>query len=562
MQTGKIQGVIRVHTVDRWVTVLLLAGFSWLVLRGQGVLPSIMADEWHYSLLSRLLPFSKSDDPGFAYLGLYGATTLCAGGYLGCARVLNSLFFAGSCFLIFLAARKLLPPGMAILTLALALLMPESVYTLFFMPESAYFFAFWLFAYLVISRVIIKTFGYVEMAACGALLALAALVKPHALFLVGCFSLFLLIVPVAPASLPFARRVRFGLTAIVAFLVVKFSYGFLAAGAGGITLFGKRYGSMAAQNISAERLADMLMITMQILFNHLALIAFVFFVPIFGAFKWLFSPPSESAGVDRYGHRLALFGLILLVPMLGVTAAFSASVAGTNPYDVVDRMHMRYYSFILPIFIVLAAVLACRDDPTPSRGRIWAAVICIPLFIAGAWRLGIAPGGLQINWVDSPGMMFLLAGKGLRLSLLVLGIGLATLALINLRLASRLFLLAFLPLLFFVNAMVIQRTVEDRKTPDAYDVAGILVGGLIAGRPDERVILFGPDEALLYKASFFLDRSNTAIHIVSPGGTVDPVLVPEGVTRVLIFGGGQLERVDFDLVLDQGFKLFNLRGIK
>lgn len=356
-------------------------------------------------------------------------------------------------------------------------------------------------------------------------------------------------------------RLRLVISAAATFLIVKFSLGFLAAGTPGITLFGTRYGAMASQNISAERLGELLLVSGQILLNHLSLMLFIFFVPIYGALKLLVARRGTeklTSGVER---NIAMLALALLLPMLGVTAAFSGSVAGTVPYEVAERMHMRYYSFIIPLLVIMAAWLALNDTPSPTpRSKTLAAAVCIPLFVLGVLRLAGVLGGLQINWVDSPGLMFLAADKWVRTGLSVLGICVAVLGLFNLKGAARLYLVLFLPVLFLVDAYLIQQTAEARKQPDVYDAAGMMLNGLLAGSITEQVTSFGPDEASLYRTSFYVDRPNTAIRVVGPGQAVDPTLVPPEATRVLVFGEGQMDKPGFELAIDQGFKLYTLRN--
>jgi hypothetical protein len=134
------------------------------------------------------------------------------------------------------------------------------------------------------------------------------------------------------------------------------------------------------------------------------------------------------------------------------------------------------------------------------------------------------------------------------------------LALFRFQLAVRIQLWVFIPLVFLLSSYGIQQTIEARKNPDAYDIAGTLVAALISGQSDAQVSLFGPDEASLYKTSFYLDRTNSTIRVVSAGTRINPDLIPLGATNVLVFGGGQLDNERFEPVVDDGFKLYSLRS--
>lgn len=553
----RFMGIFEVDRAERLLAVLLLMAFSVFVARWQGVLPAIMADEWHYSLLSRLLPFSQSDDPGFAYLGLYEVTNVCAGGYLGCARLLNTLFYLGGCLLVFLSARHFLSPAMSLGVVALAVLAPESVYTLFFMPESMYFFMFWAFAFVVLGAAATGNFSVRTVGLCGVVLALVSLVKPHAVFLVLCFGFYLMVVRKPSETLTLRYRFSLVLTLVATFLGIKFLLGFFAAGQAGVTIFGSRYSNMASQNITIERVIELFNVSGKILITHFSLLMFVFFIPLFGALNLLRSSRAENEGMPLW--NLSLFVLFVLMPLLAVTAVFSASVAGTNPYDVIDRVHMRYYNFSIPMLIIMAGVLACNDDHMPMKGLFWNSVICLSIFLLGAFRVGGWLDGLQINWVDSPGLMFMMSDTWVRITVLTLALSIVVFSLYRLQWAARLYLLVFLPVVFLADTYAIQKTVEVRKKPDTYDAAGIALNALLAGRANEQVTLFGPDESLLYRVSFYLDRPNTAIRVMASKQYVDSTLVPVDATQVLVFGDEQFQKLGFEMVLDNGFKLFSLR---
>jgi hypothetical protein len=79
--------------------VAIAVGIRWTCHPWAGVLPSVMADEWHYSLLARLLPLSQSDAQGSLTLDSMGwlcLCWLCVGSLAG----LGFNFVGGRCALI------------------------------------------------------------------------------------------------------------------------------------------------------------------------------------------------------------------------------------------------------------------------------------------------------------------------------------------------------------------------------------------------------------------------------------------------------------------------------
>ena len=88
---------------------LIVAGAFFLMLfRNMGLNPVVFADEWTYSLFSRLLEPSSSARPSYLYLWLFRGTNACGEGFLECARALNALLMALAAPVIYLVARRLL----------------------------------------------------------------------------------------------------------------------------------------------------------------------------------------------------------------------------------------------------------------------------------------------------------------------------------------------------------------------------------------------------------------------------------------------------------------------
>src|SRR5690606_41917830 len=85
------------------LSVCLLSLF--LIIRSMGLLPVVFADEYTYSRLSRLLPFSEATIPSYLYLGLYRVTYFFGADFLGCARILYDLLFSLRFPLIYSIAR-------------------------------------------------------------------------------------------------------------------------------------------------------------------------------------------------------------------------------------------------------------------------------------------------------------------------------------------------------------------------------------------------------------------------------------------------------------------------
>ncbi len=93
--------------------VSLLVIFLFLALRNTGLYPSVFADEYTYSKLSRLMPLSESTIPGYIYLKLYSVTNYGGDGFLGCAKIVNSFLCVAAAPFICLTARRVTGDGVS-----------------------------------------------------------------------------------------------------------------------------------------------------------------------------------------------------------------------------------------------------------------------------------------------------------------------------------------------------------------------------------------------------------------------------------------------------------------
>ena len=229
------------HASARGAVVLSLgmtAIFLFLLYRNFGLYPTVMADEWAYSLYSRLLPFSRSPIPSYLFLWLFRQTNHGGNSYLECARLFNCLLFVGSAPFIYAVSRRVAQPLAAAWIALLALVGPVSTYTAYFMPEAMYFFGFWLLTWLVLVRRRNHTLFYGGVI--GATLAGLLMVKVHAIFLLPGVGTALI-----ASIVRFGGRNRFAKSAlvltssvVVTAIAVRLLLGYLFAGTSGLHILG------------------------------------------------------------------------------------------------------------------------------------------------------------------------------------------------------------------------------------------------------------------------------------------------------------------------------------
>jgi phosphoglycerol transferase len=173
-------------------------------------------------------------------------------------------------------------------------------------------------------------------------------VKPHALFLTPAVLLHVAFVCRAAGLRGILQACAAVLLAAAA---VKFGISYLAAGKNGLTLVGPAYGAMAA---SSSGVQGQLWLAAENLRGHVMAIVVLFALPI-AVLGTLVAPRAGGDVAQTSPRYIAVFAFLVFGSLVAVTVLFTLSVAGTSPYESVARLHMRYYNFAFPLFLILVA---------------------------------------------------------------------------------------------------------------------------------------------------------------------------------------------------------------
>jgi phosphoglycerol transferase len=207
-----------------------------------------MQDEYVYSMQARFTPFADQILPNYLFSWLYSSTSICGVNFYSCGKGLNVLFFLTTLAFIFLIAKRLLSVTWGAMIATVAAFSPIHVYVSYFMPESMYF--SFITATIYVALIAGNKHKLLWWIAVGAMLGLTALVKPHALFTLPAFLLFALMVAMRGEGGTFGKGVIASLSALAAFITVKFGGGFAFAGVTGLSFFGTGYGDTLNQFVS------------------------------------------------------------------------------------------------------------------------------------------------------------------------------------------------------------------------------------------------------------------------------------------------------------------------
>lgn len=534
----------RAAVVRHGLPLALVAILLYLILRNTGAYPVVFADEWLYSKSARLQPLSESQLPSYLYLWLFGLSNACGEGFLQCARVLNAVLFVASAPFIYLVARPLTGARAAAIIAALAMLSPVSSYTAYFMPEAMYYFGFWVVTYLLLRPGALRapwsaTLGYGLLA--GVLFGLLSLIKVHALFLLPPLCVYIVCArraaggasAGATAANWLVAGAAAALLAVATTFAVKAALAYALAGPVGLSLFGSFYGGHV--NNSGHGLGRLLAPFAHNLLGHSMALLLLFAFPLL-----MLAGAAASGAVRRaigpQGRALLLWTLLMLGGALGMTVAYTASIADAGPNEII-RLHLRYYDFTFPLLMIAGVAVAGAGAHASVRLRaVLAGPAALLLVLATA---ALLPAFLT-SPIDSPELFSMTTYRPLFLGIVALELALIALWVAQPRRAGPLYLMALLPLVALSGEIINTYRLQRLQEPSAYDKAGRFAHDYLDPAQRAKLSIAGADLAGMMRAQFHVDHAQTAIIELQPDAPVEASQMPARQRWLLVVGPHRL----------------------
>jgi phosphoglycerol transferase len=552
--SSKTAGGVKIGGAEATLTAGIVAVFVFLLFRNLGLHPSVFSDEWSYSLSSRLMKLSSASTPLYLYYFVYRLTRHCGVEFLECARVLNALFFVAAAPLIYAVARKVASKPLAVLVALLSLIGPINTYTAYFMPEAMYFFVFWILTCFTLSDR--QRWPGRYGAVLGLLLAVLMLIKVNAIFLVPGVAAFIVDRYLRDRS-PF--RVRSALTALgymlVTIIIVRLGVGYISAGTAGLHVLGTKYGALADSSVGSARFSHMTTGILGVLRGHLMALALLFGLPLAAMVTLVRRRDDKSEG-DAELQAIAAYSLALLVILLIVVAYFTTSIIGEGPYESLARLHMRYYNFLFPLFLIIVAGQVSIKDGRRNNYVVGISVALLAAFILYALKSLLPLYSPSI--VDSPELYGVTA---VRVVFVIVAI-LAVLSMVgwawNQRRGAQLFLFVFLPVSVLCSTTVDNSYLRGRLKADVYDRAGVFARDELEKDERAKLIVVGSELASLYRVLFYVDEPEATALAIAPGAPFDRNAIPSDRKWVLVMGDHALPADVVEQISGDGYVLFRL----
>jgi phosphoglycerol transferase len=545
---------ITIGGAEAILAAAMVAVFVFLLFRNLGLHPSVFSDEWSYSMSSRLMKLRSASTPLYFYYFVYRLTRHCGIEFLECARVLNALFFVAAAPLIYAVARKVASKPVAVLVALLSLFGPINTYTAYFLPEAMYFFVFWILTWFALSDGLRRPARY--GAAAGFLLALLMLIKVNAIFLVPGVAVFIVYRYLRDNS-PSGVRSAFTALGYMIFTaaVVRLCIGYLCAGTAGLHVLGTKYGSLAASSLGSSRFTRMTGATLGVLLGHAMGLAVLFGVPLAAMVALVFRRGDKSES-DGGLQAIAAYSLALIVVLLIVVAYFTTSVIGEGPYESLARLHMRYYNFLFPLFLIVVAgqvpIKGGRRNPYVTGISVAVLVGFIIYALKSLLRL------YSPSIVDSPELYGVTAGKVVFVVVAILGILSMIVWAWDQRRGAQLFLFVFMPVSVLCSTTIGNSYLRGRLKADSYDRAGVFARDELEKDERSKLVVVGSELASLYRALFYIDDPDAAVLAIAPGAPLDRSAISGDREWVLVMGDHPLPTDVVEQSSGDGYVLFRL----
>ena len=499
----------------------------WSISRVWTVLPSIMQDEYIYTSQAKNLPFAEQFYSNYLFSLVMGATNSCGYEFYDCTKAINSFFFMGTVLVTFLIAIRFLTFRWSTFVASVTALSPIAIPVSYFMPETMYFFMMTLTIWLTL--VVSKREHWLLWVVSGLSLGAAALVKPHAVFMLPAFIVFAFIFAYKKSDSNWLQAIRAGASVAVGFMVTKFGLGFAFAGTEGLKLFGG-YGTPVGALTGAAAADDVLVGTDGVarsgvealitvasthLVAHASVVLLLAGIPALLALRVSYSVVRTKQPIGEVSSLFVLVALVT-VSMVGVVALFEAYVTAIGD-DHSDRLIMRYYEFLIPQFLVMGLLLPRFTDSKRIHRIIQGSIVVAasmfftiyypPTFDKQYSDASTLPGigetqgffifvGIFVScavifWIVNPERGNLVIGRFIMPSVLILAL-----------------------------VMSQNKLIEINGTPAYFDQAGWGTREYLEDIPGDRIIVIGQTRTEVFTVKFWIDEANIKDLLVVEGSVI------------------------------------------
>jgi phosphoglycerol transferase len=512
-----------------------------------------MGDEYVYTSAAKHLPFAEQYFSNYIFSGVMSATNICGTDFYVCTKSINSVFFALAILFTFLIAARFLTFGWSVFVASVTALSPIAIPVSYFMPEIMYFAA--MTGVVLVALWVADRGKWQLWALVGVSLGLAALVKPHAIFMLPAFTIFALVVSFKLSSGSWFAGLKSAGPTIFGFFVSKFGlFGGYSSPVDALTQVVQNQAPSVGQEAGSQAtgLELFLGVTFGHLALHLAVVLLMAGLPLLLSLRVLFSVLKKPEPVGPVSSLFILVGLITF-SIISVVALFEAYVT-VGGDDHSDRLILRYYEFLIPQFIVMGLLLPRFTDSKLT----WRAIQGSLIIGASLFFSIFYPANFDQQYADSSTLPGLSASGGLFIALAVVVSGSILYWIFTPEEGNGIMGRFIIPLFLVVSLALSQNNLIAINGTQAYfDEAGWKSRELLEGVPGDRIFVAGQTRTEVFTVKFWIDEPNIRDLLVIEGSNIPLEMFPDTDYVVTLKNIG----VDFPhevLAEGEGFKVIKI----
>lgn len=496
--------------------LLPVALAAWSISRVWTVLPSIMGDEYVYTSQAKHLPFAEQFYSNYVFSWIMSATNFCGTDFYPCTKSINSVSFILAIVFSFLIAIRLLSFRWSVFVASVVALSPMAIPVSYFMPEIMYFAA--MTAVVWVALWVSDKDKWWLWSLVGASLGIAALVKPHAIFMLPAVAIFAAVVSYKKAPPGLISGFKSGASAILGFVFLKFGLGFLFAGVEGFKLFGG-YGSpidaltsaatnqepsvALAEGSTATGLELLVTVSVGHLLMHLAAVLLIAGLPLLLSLRVMLAVVKKPEPIGPVSSLFVLVGLITF-SMIAVVAVFEAYVtAGGDDHS--DRLILRYYEFLIPQFLIMGLLLPRFTDSK----RLYR-ILQGGLVVAGSMFFTVYyPITFDKQYADSSTLPGIGDGQGFFIFVGLFVSSAVIFWIVNPE-KGNIFMGRFVIPGFLILALIMSQNklIEINGTKAYFDQAGWDSRTFLQDVPGDEILVVGQTRTEVFTVKFWIDQAN------------------------------------------------------
>ena len=528
------------------------------------VLPSIMQDEYIYTSQAKNLPFAEQFYSNYLFSWVMGVTNYCGDDFYACTKTINSVFFIGTVFITLLIALRFLSFRWSVFAASVTALSPIAIPVSFFMPETMYFSMMTLTIWLTL--VVSKRESWVFWIVSGLSLGATALVKPHAVFMLPAFVLFVFIFAYKKSDANWLQAIRAGVAVAVGFVVTKFGLGFAFAGTEGLKLFGG-YGTpvgaltgaaaaedvvVGSEGVARSGLEVLVTVASTHLVAHASAMLLLAGIPLLLSMRVSYSVVKTKQPIGDVSSLFVLVALIT-VSMVGVVALFEAYVTASGD-DHSDRLILRYYEFLIPQFIVMGLLLPRFTDSKRLFRIIQGSII-----VAASMFFTIYyPPTFDKQYADSSTLPGMGDGQGFFVFVGIFVSCAVIFWIVNPERGNLVIGRFIIPSVLIVALVMSQnKLIEINGTPAYFDQAGWDSRTYLDNVPGDRIMVVGQTRTEVFTVKFWIDEANIKDLLVVEGSVIAAENVSES-DYVVTLGNIGIDFAHEVVTEGEGYKLVKI----